>query len=226
MPDFPGEAFTADDLGAAAREQAEAAAEEAGLEPGTPQFDAAVLDFAVTGDPAFFEGAATAPDAQAMAPVLNLDDQARDIFRFFNTEAKGHFFTINESERDFVQENLPDYDFEGVGFEALPPDADNGVSTDVFRFFNTEARGHFFTTSAAERDFVEDNLPQFQPEGVGFEAFSSQVEGTVPVFRFFNTVAEGHFFTTSTAERDFVQENLPQYDFEGVGFYAFPDAVA
>ncbi|NBC32837.1 MAG: beta-propeller fold lactonase family protein [Alphaproteobacteria bacterium] len=155
----------------------------------------------------------------------DLQDQAIDVFRFFNTVAGGHFFTTDEGERDLVQDTLPQYNFEGVGFEALPPDNDVAEAVDVFRFFNTQAGGHFFTTDPAERDFVLNNLPQFQPEGVRFDAFETQLEGTVPVYRFFNTDAGGHFFTTNPDERDLVQNTLPQYDFEGVRFYAFPDDI-
>jgi hypothetical protein len=41
-----------------------------------------------------------------------------DVFRFFNTVAGGHFFTISEVERNSVLNSLPQYLFEGVGFEA------------------------------------------------------------------------------------------------------------
>ena len=152
-------------------------------------------------------------------------EEATDAFRFFNTVAQGHFFTTDPAERDFVLNTLPQFTPEGVGFEALPADTEAEGATDVFRFFNTVAQGHFFTTDPAERDFVLSTLPQFSFEGNRFDAFDDQVEGSVPVFRFFNTVAQGHFFTTDPAERDFVQNNLPQYAFEGIGFYAFPDAI-
>ncbi|NBC32836.1 MAG: hypothetical protein GVY13_09205 [Alphaproteobacteria bacterium] len=161
-------------------------------------------------------------DNVALIPPDSLAAQARDVFRFFNTEALGHFFTIEASERDLVAQTLPRFNPEGTGFRALSHDSDAAEATDVFRFFNTQAGGHFFTTSPEERALVLDTLPQFRDEGVGFDAFDEPVPGTVPVFRFFNTEAGGHFFTTSVEERDLVQATLPQYNFEGIGFYAFP----
>ena len=90
------------------------------------------------------------------------------------------------------------------------------LTSPVFRFFNTIAGGHFFTASEAERDFVINNLPQFVPEAIGFNASTEPAPGLVPVFRFFNTIAGGHFFTANEAERDFVTDNLPQFVPEGI----------
>ncbi|MDU8912154.1 VWD domain-containing protein [Aestuariicoccus sp. MJ-SS9] len=54
---FPGEEVTLDSLDPAVRAAAEAAAEAAGLVPGTAAFEAAVLDFALTGDESFIDSA-------------------------------------------------------------------------------------------------------------------------------------------------------------------------
>lgn len=96
----------------------------------------------------------------------------------------------------------------------------SSIHPGVWRFFNTQAGGHFFTTNVAERDSVISNLPQYHFEGIGYYGEDVIEAGTVPVWRFFNTQAGGHFFTTSIGERDNVIANLPQYSFEGVGYYA------
>lgn len=96
------------------------------------------------------------------------------------------------------------------------------IASPVHRFFNTNAGGHFFTISGAEKDTVLNNYSWFRYEGVGFYAFPTQFSGTLPVYRFFNTNAGGHFFTISQAERDFVIGNYNWFRYEGVGFYAFP----
>jgi hypothetical protein len=157
--------------------------------------------------------------------LINLDNDTpsgdpliNPVYRFFNTVAGGHFFTTSETERDFVLNNLPQYLFEGVGFEASIVDGPNLVP--IYRFFNTVAGGHFFTASETERNFVLNNLPQFLDEGIGFYAYGADANLGTDVFRFFNTVAGGHFFTTSQVERDLVLNNLPQFTFEGIGFEA------
>jgi hypothetical protein len=161
------------------------------------------------------------PDNDPSAGSVGLTGVAR----FFNTDAGGHFFTIDPNEESAVRSNLSEtFRPEGDGFFAFSEEVEDGVP--VYRFFNTEAGGHFFTTDASERDFVLNNLPQFNFEGVGFYGFAGEISGALPVYRFFNTEAGGHFFTINEQEKEFVQQNLPQYNFEGVGFYAFEDDQA
>ncbi len=156
--------------------------------------------------------------------VTNIDnDLATDplinpVYRFFNTVAGGHFFTTNEAERTFVENELPSFRFEGVGFKASTTPGENLVP--IYRFFNTVAGGHFFTASEAERDFVIANFPALTIEGVGFYAYEADANRGSDIYRFFNTVAGGHFFTISESERDVVVNNLPQFNLEGVGFEA------
>ncbi|NBC32835.1 MAG: hypothetical protein GVY13_09200 [Alphaproteobacteria bacterium] len=166
-------------------------------------------------------GGSSNPDQLFSFPPEEAEGPApQDVFRFFNTNAGGHFFTISEAERDSAA-NIPGFNAEGVEFEAFPENEAPAEAVPVFRFFNTEAKGHFFTTSTDERDFVEQNLPRFEFEGVGFEAFDTQVEDTVPVYRLFNMEAGGHFFTTSENERDDAAA-LDAFTPEGIGFFAFP----
>ncbi len=60
---------------------------------------------------------------RAEAPDPELVDAFRPVYRFFNLETGGHFFTISEGEKDAVQENYPDlFRYEGIGFYAIPKD--------------------------------------------------------------------------------------------------------
>ena len=106
-----------------------------------------------------------------------------------------------------------------------PSPIDPAEVSDVFRFFNFAAGGHFFTTSEAERNTVMNN-PGFSEEGTGFRAIEAGVDvaGADDVFRFFNSGVGGHFFTTSEAERDAVM-TLEGFIFENVGFQAFAEQV-
>lgn len=79
-PTFPTETINLDDLDPAAVAAAEAAALEAGLTPGTFEFETTVLDIAVTGDTIFAEGVAGSPDLREpgertpTAPVEVVDE--------------------------------------------------------------------------------------------------------------------------------------------------------
>jgi len=99
------------------------------------------------------------------------------------------------------------------------------ASDRVFRFFNSETGGHFYTTSVAEREFITNKLPEFEFEGVSFLAAQAGDENATEVFRFFNTEKGQHFYTASEEERDFVEQNLPNFELEGVAFFAYEEEL-
>jgi N-acetylneuraminic acid mutarotase len=92
----------------------------------------------------------------------------------------------------------------------------------VYRFFNLNAGGHFYTLDEAEKNVVVQNYNWFRSEDVGFYAFSGQLPGSLPVYRFFNLNAGGHFYTINEEERNIVLANYGWFRPEKVGFYAYP----
>lgn len=96
---------------------------------------------------------------------------------------------------------------------------------DVYRFYEARSGTHLYTASAAERDAISSNLPNYRFEGVGFKAVLEQA-GADAVYRFFKPDTGTHFFTLSVGERDNIIKNLPNYRYEGVGFYASDQAGA
>jgi hypothetical protein len=95
----------------------------------------------------------------------------------------------------------------------------------VYRFYNNNAGGHFFTISESEKNTVIANYSWLRYEGIGFYAYTSQVAGTLPVYRFYNNTAGGHFFTISESEKATVVGNYHWLRYEGPGFYAYPAQV-
>ena len=143
------------------------------------------------------------------------------VYRFYNTSAGGHFFTMNEEEKNTVINNYKWFRYEGVGFKAYSFQVVGDILP-VYRFYNTTAGGHFFTLNEEEKNTVINNYKWFRYEGVGFYAFPFQAVGTLPVYRFYNTSAGGHFFTMNEAERDTVINHYKWFRYEGIGFYAWP----
>lgn len=99
-------------------------------------------------------------------------------------------------------------------------------ATEVYRFWSSTERSHFFTSSADERDYVIANYPDevWNYEGVAFKAVSAGARGGVAVYRFWSDRYGGHFYTTNESERDLV---IARYDddvwrYEGIAFYAYP----
>lgn len=141
------------------------------------------------------------------------------VFRFFDSSVGSHFYTADEVERDAVQDNLPNYSFEGESYRTV--DATTGAQ-EVYRFFNPDTGVHLYTTDEVERDSIIDTLPNFEFEGVKFYAYETQVEGSIPVYRFYEPTLGVHFYTPDEAEKDAVQANLANYNFEGIAYYALP----
>jgi hypothetical protein len=144
------------------------------------------------------------------------------VYRFFDTTSGVHFYTASEAERDIVQEDLPNFTFEGASYASVDSLTGSGAeSVPVYRFFNTVTGARLYTTNEVERDAIINDLPDFRFEGQAFAAYNTEVEGTIPIYRFFNPIIGAHFFTPSEAERDNIIENLPDYQFEDVAYYAF-----
>lgn len=152
-------------------------------------------------------------------PLSIVDNQERNVYRFFDPAAGGHFYTTSETERDNASENLPNLIFEGASYTSVSP-SDGGQ--EVYRFFNPTTGVHLYTISETERDTIIETLPNFEFEGVQFYAYETEVEGSIPIYRFFEPTLGVHFYTPSAAERDSVMESLPNYDFEGIAYYALP----
>ena len=95
---------------------------------------------------------------------------------------------------------------------------------DIYRFFNTSTDVHFYTASAAERDSVLANLPQFNFEGVAFSLSTSEPL-TAPVFRFLKNDGT-HFYTISAVERLTLETSNPAYTFEAIAYSASTSQTA
>ena len=155
-----------------------------------------------------------------LSELLDTQDVAQGVYRFFNVEMGTHFFTQSTVERDSVINNLDAFNFEGPTFKAADPASPAADS--VFRFFNTQTGTHFFTQSTIERDSILENLPQFSFEGEAYKGYTEQVAGSTPLYRFFNTQTGTHFYTAAEAEKDSIIENLPNFNFEGTAYWVDP----
>lgn len=147
-----------------------------------------------------------------------VDSLVNPVYRLQNLVTGVHLFTASESERESIQNNRPEYIFEGVAFNASISD---GLNLDpVYRFVNTGTGSYFYSASESERQFVQDNLPQYNFEGIAFYTYEAYSNLGSEVYRFSNTVTGSHFYTISPSERDYITSNLPEYILEGVAFEA------
>ncbi|MEA3255348.1 MAG: hypothetical protein U9Q22_05890, partial [Candidatus Altiarchaeota archaeon] len=97
------------------------------------------------------------------------------------------------------------------------------VLSQVYRFWSDEKQGHFYTISAAEKDYVE-TLPEWRYEGIAWYSWPEQSSGTSPIYRFWSDEKQHHFYTISAAEKDYV-ETLPEWRYEGIAYYAVDKSI-
>ncbi|MEM7761220.1 MAG: hypothetical protein AAF298_24280 [Cyanobacteria bacterium P01_A01_bin.40] len=95
------------------------------------------------------------------------------MYRFLKEDTGVHLYTVSEVESD-ATESLSNFSFEGEAFFAYDTQVD--ASIPVYRFFNPITGAHFYTPSAIERDNVEDNLSEFQSEGIAYYALPIESE--------------------------------------------------
>ena len=91
------------------------------------------------------------------------------VYRFLNQDKGVHLYTISETEREVVDNELPNFDFEGEAFYAYQTQVMGTIP--IYRFFNPTTEAHFYTPSAAEKEVVENELSDFQFEGIAYYAF-------------------------------------------------------
>jgi hypothetical protein len=97
---------------------------------------------------------ASRPVPVAQEVELHLAVPDPEVFRFFHVQKGTHFYTASAAERDVVVAHFSDvYSFEGTAF-LNAGEVVSGTGP-VYRFFHSQQGTHFYTASAAERDFVQ-----------------------------------------------------------------------
>jgi N-acetylmuramoyl-L-alanine amidase len=112
-----------------------------------------------------FEGVAYEVDTAAAGAAVPLH-------RFYNRRTGSHFYTASGPEKDYVL-GRADWPFshEGIAYGVIPSSADTG--TPVYRFYNRRTSSHFYTASAAEKDYVLGRTDwPFSYEGAAFRVSS------------------------------------------------------
>lgn len=62
------------------------------------------------------------PEGEAFSAYASEVEGSIPIYRFFNISTGAHFYTPTASERDAVEDTLPDFISEGIAYYALPTD--------------------------------------------------------------------------------------------------------
>ncbi len=145
------------------------------------------------------------------------------IYRFWSKKNRGHFYTASETEKNYVISHYDDYiwKYEGVAYNT-PDDTTSGV-VPVYRFWSKKNRGHFYTTSETEKNYVISHYDDYiwKYEGTAYYAYSTPQPNTKPVYRFWSKKNRHHFYTASAEEKDYVINHYDDYTwkYEGIAWY-------
>ena len=93
------------------------------------------------------------------------------IYRYFNTETGSHLYTTDEVERAYIEENLPNYNFEGIKYHAFETQPEGIETIPVFRLLNSITGSHLYTIDQNELNYIQNNLPHFNMENNGEATF-------------------------------------------------------
>ena len=161
--------------------------------------------------------------AEDMATLPSNDDV--EVYRFYNSNSQLEFYTTDEFERDYIIENLPQYEIQGIAFIAANEPSQEDISglIPVYRFYNSNTGVHMYTASVDEKDAVLENS-SYTFEGIAYYGYETQTPKTVPLYRFYNSELDAHFYTASTEERDAYLDS-PEFQPEGengIAFYIEP----
>ncbi len=169
--------------------------------------------------------------------VVNVSDESNPtrFFRAYNRRGEYHFYTTSQAEFEAVLRNpgFRDETTSQSGFNVIS-DPTTGASP-IYRIFNFQTQRHYYTTNAAERDFllglVTPSNPLYGQIGWRYEKdegliFANQAPGTVPIYRLYNRPTGVHLYTESAAVRDAVLRQFPGiWEAHGILGYAYPVVV-
>lgn len=146
-----------------------------------------------------------------------------NVFRFWSPNRRGHFFTINTTERDNIIATYSpsDWTYEGVAYDSYEGSGANRVP--IYRFWSSQNSHHFYTSSETEKDAAIANYSdaEWLFEGIAYYVYQSEQPGTIPVYRFWSNQNRVHFYTSNGTEADNIINNYTdeEWRLEGVSWH-------
>ncbi|MCX7997273.1 MAG: trypsin-like serine protease [Patescibacteria group bacterium] len=145
------------------------------------------------------------------------------VYRFWSDTYRGHFYTASEGEKNYIQRTFPVsvWRYEGIAYSAFVNSAVSVVP--VYRFWSDTYRGHFYTASEGEKNFVETTFDAkvWRYEGIAYYVYPTNYTGPAKnVYRFWSDTYRKHFYTASEGEKNFVKTafNDRVWRYEGVAW--------
>lgn len=88
------------------------------------------------------------------------------VHRFYSQKFSGHFYTIDENEKNTLISSDPNWQYEGVAYYAY--NQNGSARIPAYRFYSSHFSGHFFTIDENEKNHIINSDPNWQYEGVAW----------------------------------------------------------
>ena len=179
-----------------------------------------------TGDslPSLNGKTTTGKRINANQALLQAEQTAVPIYRFWSETKRHHFYTASEAEKDYVISTFADdiWRYESIAYYAYNTQV--AETTPIFRFWSNTLQGHFYTASEDEKNYVMATFADdvWHYEGIAYYAYNTQVAETTPIFRFWSNTLQGHFYTASEDEKNYVMATFADdvWHYESIAYYA------
>ncbi|WP_021028525.1 trypsin-like serine protease [Comamonas sp. B-9] len=146
-------------------------------------------------------------------------DMHMPVYRFLVLRSGGEFYTLSASERDYVIASFPnELVFDGVAFYAAG--RAHARLVPVHRYFNPEVVAHFYTTSDAERQFVQTYHPSWNYDGIAWWSPAQPGDGVEAVYRAYQYVPGVHLYSLQVQARDAWLANAGLL-YDGLAYYVW-----
>ncbi|MCC0179203.1 hypothetical protein I4641_19760 [Waterburya agarophytonicola K14] len=93
------------------------------------------------------------------------------VYRFFNRQTGSHLYTMNQLEKETIQDTLEHYSFEGIKYYAFESQPENLETIPVYRMLNSSTGSHLFSSDRNEIENIQATLPDFSLENNGNPTF-------------------------------------------------------
>jgi hypothetical protein len=93
----------------------------------------------------------------------------------------------------------------------------------VYRFYNDQLKTHFYTTDENEKTELQADaaINGWVYEGQAWNAYATNVAGTLPIYRFYSNDSGTHLYTMDENEKNVLAQGSV-WQYEGVAYYAYP----
>jgi hypothetical protein len=163
-------------------------------------------------------------DNFALDTGTTIETSLKDVYRFWSASLSRYFYTISESEREFLLANFANvWTYEGAVYRAYVDDSDPNAGP-VYRFWSDSLSSHFYTIDESEKNWlITQHAAVWTYEGVAFYAYpvGEQPSWARPVHRFWSPSWNTHFYTMSETEKtNILTKHSDIWTYEGIAWYA------